>query len=107
MRSKRYRVEQIVAKLREAEKLQAQGLTIPQACKRLGWTGSGLAMQHDCRNARPDPLPIRVYLAGLRKAGYDIGEFTRVGRKYNMPGGGSELRFEKAIPARFVKVVRR
>src|SRR6266516_2542246 len=36
MRSKRYSVEQIVAKLREAEKLQAQGLTIPQACKRLG-----------------------------------------------------------------------
>ncbi len=29
-------VEQIVAKLREAEKLQAQGLTIPQASKRLG-----------------------------------------------------------------------
>src|SRR6266566_2537089 len=36
MRAKRYSVEQIVAKLREAEKLQAQGLTIPQACKRLG-----------------------------------------------------------------------
>src|SRR5256886_14789658 len=36
MRSKRYSVEQIVAKLREAEKLQAQGLTIPQASKRLG-----------------------------------------------------------------------
>jgi transposase-like protein len=36
MRSRRYTVEQIVAKLREAEKLQAQGLTIPQACKRLG-----------------------------------------------------------------------
>jgi putative transposase len=35
MRTKRYSVEQIVAKLREAEKLQAQGLTIPQACKRL------------------------------------------------------------------------
>src|SRR5712691_6300386 len=31
-----YSAEQIVAKLREAEKLQAQGLTIPQACKRLG-----------------------------------------------------------------------
>ena len=29
-------VEQIVATLWEAEKLQAQGLTIPQACKRLG-----------------------------------------------------------------------
>ena len=36
MASKRYSVEQIVAKLREAEKLQGQGLTIPQTCKRLG-----------------------------------------------------------------------
>ena len=35
MRAKRFSVEQIVAKLREAEKLQAQGLTIPQ-CKKLG-----------------------------------------------------------------------
>ena len=35
-RAKRYNAEQIVAKLREHEKLQAQGLTIPQACKRLG-----------------------------------------------------------------------
>ncbi len=36
MPAKRFSVEQIVAKLREAEKLQAQGLTIPQSCKRLG-----------------------------------------------------------------------
>ena len=36
MPGKRYSVEQIVAKLREAEKLQAQGATIPQACKKLG-----------------------------------------------------------------------
>ena len=36
MPTKRYSVEQIVAKLREAEKHQAQGLTIPQSCKRLG-----------------------------------------------------------------------
>jgi transposase-like protein len=35
MRAKRFSAEQIVAKLREAEKLQAQGLTIPQLCKRL------------------------------------------------------------------------
>jgi hypothetical protein len=35
MPAKRYTVEQIVAKLREHEKLQGQGLTIPQACKRL------------------------------------------------------------------------
>lgn len=33
---KRYTTEQIVAKLREAERLQAQGSTIPQLCKRLG-----------------------------------------------------------------------
>jgi len=36
MRQKRYSVEQIVAKLRQAEKFQAEGLTIPQACKRIG-----------------------------------------------------------------------
>jgi transposase-like protein len=36
MPAKRYSVEQIVAQLREAEKLQGQGLTIPQTCKRLG-----------------------------------------------------------------------
>src|SRR5438128_6371601 len=35
-RAKRYTPEQIVAKLREHEKLQAQGLTIPQSSKRLG-----------------------------------------------------------------------
>ena len=36
MPNKRYSVEQVVAKLREAEKLQGQGLTIAQVCKRLG-----------------------------------------------------------------------
>ena len=34
--AKRFTVEQIVAKLREHEKLQGQGLTIPQACKKIG-----------------------------------------------------------------------
>jgi putative transposase len=32
----KYTREQIVAKLREMEKLQGQGLTIPQACKKIG-----------------------------------------------------------------------
>ena len=36
MPGKRYSVEQIVAKLREAERLQGQGMTIPQSCKKLG-----------------------------------------------------------------------
>jgi len=34
--AKRYSVEQIIAKLREMEKLQASGVSIPAACKRLG-----------------------------------------------------------------------
>lgn len=34
--SKRLSPEQIVAKLRDAEKLQGQGATIPQVCKRPG-----------------------------------------------------------------------
>jgi putative transposase len=36
MPARRYTVEQIVAKLREVEGLQAQGQTIAQVCKRLG-----------------------------------------------------------------------
>ena len=35
-KAKRYTPEQIVTKLRQHEKLQAEGLTIAQACKRLG-----------------------------------------------------------------------
>lgn len=34
--AKRLSPEQIVAKLRDAERLQAQGSTIPQVCKKLG-----------------------------------------------------------------------
>jgi putative transposase len=36
MPARRFTVEQIVAKLREAERLQGQGMTIPQTCKKLG-----------------------------------------------------------------------
>ena len=35
MPGKRFTTEQIVAKLREAEKLQAQGATVPAVCKKL------------------------------------------------------------------------
>lgn len=34
--AKGYTAEQIVAKLREAEKLQAQGATVPQVCQKVG-----------------------------------------------------------------------
>ena len=36
MPNRKYSVEQIVAKLREHEKLQGQGMTVVQACKRIG-----------------------------------------------------------------------
>jgi transposase-like protein len=36
--NKRHSIEQIIAKLREVEKLQGQGLTIPAAAKRVGIT---------------------------------------------------------------------
>jgi transposase-like protein len=36
MPARKFSVEQIVAKLREAERLQGQGLSIAQVCKRLG-----------------------------------------------------------------------
>jgi putative transposase len=36
--NKRHSIEQIIAKLREVEKLQRQGLTIPAAAKRVGIT---------------------------------------------------------------------
>lgn len=35
-KAKRFTTEQIVAKLREAEKMQAQGMTVAQVCKRIG-----------------------------------------------------------------------
>jgi putative transposase len=35
---KKYTVEQIIAKLREIEKLTAQGMTIPMAAKKVGVT---------------------------------------------------------------------
>ncbi len=56
---------------------------------------------------------LRVDVAGLRQAGYEIPSITRVsgtvtgpgGRGYTMPGGGYEMQFPYAIPPEFIKVV--
>jgi RHS repeat-associated protein len=48
---------------------------------------------------------IRIDLAGLRQAGYEIPDVTQVGRKYNMPGGGYEMQFSYPIPSEFLKVI--
>jgi len=53
----------------------------------------------------PDAL-VRIDLAGLRKAGYQIPEATRVGRNSGMPGGGFEMQFPYPIPPQFIKVIR-
>lgn len=49
---------------------------------------------------------IRVDLAGLRNAGYQVPEFSQVGRKFNMPGGGYEVQFDHPVPSQFLQVVR-
>lgn len=56
--------------------------------------------------AVPDAL-IRVDLAGLRSAGYQIPNPSQVGRSFGMPGGGTELQFPYAIPPEFLKVIPR
>ena len=57
---------------------------------------------------------VRIDVAGLRDAGFEIPGVSRVsgtvtdahGRVYNMPGGGTEMNFPYAIPSEFLKVVR-
>jgi hypothetical protein len=53
----------------------------------------------------PEAL-IRVDLAGLRRAGYEMPAIAQVGRSYGMPGGGYEMRFPYDIPPQFIKVIR-
>lgn len=56
---------------------------------------------------------LRIDVAGLRQAGYEIPDITRVsnvvtgagGRVFSMPGGGWEMNFPYAIPPEFIKVV--
>lgn len=57
---------------------------------------------------------LRVDVGGLRRAGYDIPQVTRVSnvvrgpgdRVYSMPGGGYEMLFPYPIPPEFIKVAR-
>lgn len=58
-------------------------------------------------------IKIRIDLEGLRKAGYEIPNPTRVGptvpgpdgRIYQMPGGGYEMQFPYEIPGEFLEVL--
>jgi hypothetical protein len=48
---------------------------------------------------------MRIDLAGLRRDGYPIPEVTPVGRSFNMPGGGFEMRFPYRIPRNYIEVI--
>lgn len=50
---------------------------------------------------------LEIDLAGLRAAGYEIPQVTRVTGAYNMPGGGYEMRFPYEVPPEFIKVIQR
>ena len=41
----------------------------------------------------------------LRQSGYQIPEVTRVGRKFAMPGGRSEMQFPYPIPPEFTRLI--
>lgn len=65
-------------------------------------------------NTGPRDAVLRIDVAGLRAAGYEIPAVTRVsgtvtgpgGRVYTMPGGGYEMQFPYAVPPEFLKAVR-
>jgi RHS repeat-associated protein len=49
---------------------------------------------------------LRIDLDGMRRAGYQIPDVTRVGRSSAMPGGDYQLQFPYSIPPEFITVVR-
>lgn len=49
---------------------------------------------------------LRIDVSGLRQAGYEIPDITKVQRDYGMPGGGYEMQFPYRIPPQFISVIR-
>jgi RHS repeat-associated protein len=47
---------------------------------------------------------IRVDVDGLRREGYHIPDAGRVGRNFNMPGGGLEMRLPYRVPPKYLSV---
>lgn len=58
------------------------------------------------RNANPQAV-LHVDLAAMRRDGVDVPKFTRVKRDFGQPGGGLEIKFEQAIDAKYITVVKR
>ncbi len=51
----------------------------------------------------PDAI-IRINLAGLREAGYDLPPLRQVGRSYGMPGGDTAMQSPYVIPPEFLSL---
>jgi hypothetical protein len=49
---------------------------------------------------------LRIDLAGLRQAGYEIPQVTRVTSSFGLPGGGYEMQFLYPIPSEFITVIK-
>jgi hypothetical protein len=49
---------------------------------------------------------LSIDLEAMRAAGYEIPTPTRVGRSYNMPGGGYEMKFPYLIKPEFITVIK-
>jgi RHS repeat-associated protein len=47
---------------------------------------------------------IRIDVAGMRRAGYEIPELLRIPRSTAMPGGGFEMQFPYSVPPEFITV---
>jgi hypothetical protein len=70
---------------------------------------SPLQAQIDLALAPNRGLPgalLRINLAGLRQAGYEIPGTTQIGRSVRMPGGAFELHFPFRIPPEYITVIR-
>ena len=47
---------------------------------------------------------VRIDIAGMQDAGYDIPEVTRVTGQFSRPGGGYEMQFPYGVPTEFLRV---
>ena len=50
---------------------------------------------------------VEIDLQGMRQAGYQIPQITRVtGNVFGMPGGGYEMKLDYEIPKGFLRVIK-
>ncbi len=58
-------------------------------------------------NRSPREMAIRIDLEAMRASGHALPQIFQVARKYNMPGGGSEMIFPYVVKPEFMTVTNR